>query len=46
MLCEDVRPVGLANLDAMPCQIRPAEEPVEAYALAFDLRTSANGAAR
>ena len=31
-------PVGLANLDAMPCQIRPAEEPVEAYALAFDLR--------
>ena len=30
-------PVGLAKLDAMPFQIRPAEEPVEAYALAFNL---------
>ena len=33
-------PVGLANFDAMPRQVRPAEEPVEAYALAFNLRTS------
>ena len=46
MLCEDVAPVGLAEFDAVPCQVRPAEQLVQAYALAFGSPYSANGVAR
>ena len=37
-------PVGLANFDSMPRQAGRAEEPVEAYALAFNRRTSQTAA--
>jgi hypothetical protein len=37
-------PIGLANLDPMPSQIRPAEELIQAYTPALDLRLSQTAA--